>query len=139
MRDQLIYAQCACSPLEVITLCYSYREPAALAGGSSSRFRRQAVYYIRGGEKTRHKATSSSTGTSTRGRSKPQSGSARQLHSGQRVQPEQLPAGLSGGLGSTYPRNGIGGYPTYPSGSVTFGNYAGTGRSTADSTYLGFG
>jgi hypothetical protein len=44
----------------------------------------------------------------------------------------------SGGFGANYPRSGIGGYPTYPSGSVTLGDYAGTGRSTAG-TYMGFG
>jgi hypothetical protein len=44
----------------------------------------------------------------------------------------------SGGFGTNYPRSGIGGYPTYPSGSVTLGDYAGTGRSTAG-TYMGFG
>jgi hypothetical protein len=44
----------------------------------------------------------------------------------------------SGGFGANYPRSGIGGYPTYPSGSVPLGDYAGTGRSTAG-TYMGFG
>jgi len=45
--------------------------------------------------------------------------------------------GLSGGFGANYPRSGIGGYPTYNSGTSSLGAYSGLGRST--DIYLGFG
>jgi hypothetical protein len=121
-----------------------HRTTAGQARGSiGGRMRRQATVIDLRSRSGGGGAQKSSSGSSSRSRTAGyQTGGSRTASSrtggggatsqGQ-LYPQQV--GLGGGFGPNYPRSGIGGYPTYSSGSVAFGDYSGTGRST----YAGFG